>query len=69
MMAWLGLYLAGTDLRLCNAYSLQSQWRAGWGLVGLAAAMGVAWALDMYVGRPLASARAPLDQNPCRPAG
>ena len=47
MMAWLGLYLASTDLRLCNAYSLQSQWRAGWGLVGLAAALGVAWVLDM----------------------
>lgn len=69
MMAWLGLHLASTDLRLCNAYSLQSQWRAGWGLVGLAVALGVAWALDMYLGRPLASARAPRDQNPRRAAG
>jgi uncharacterized membrane protein YqaE (UPF0057 family) len=51
MMAWLGLYLAHTDLRLCNAYSLQSQLRAGWGLVALAAALGVAWALDLRCGR------------------
>jgi len=69
MMAWLGLYLASTDLRLCNAYSLQSQWRAGWSLVGLAAVLGVAWVLDMYLGRPLAGAHAPRDQNPCRAAG
>jgi len=47
MMAWLGLYLASTDLRLCNAYSLQSQWRAGWGLLGLAAVLGVAWAVSV----------------------
>ena len=51
MMAWLGLYLATTDLRLCNAYSLQSQLRAGWGLVALATALGVAWALDLRFGR------------------
>ena len=51
MMAWLGLYLATTDLRLCNAYSLQSQLRAGWGLVALAAALGVAWVLDLRSGR------------------
>lgn len=50
MMAWLGLYLASTDLRLCNAYSLQSQLRAGWGLVALAAALGVAWGLDLRFG-------------------
>lgn len=43
MMAWLGFYLASTDLRLCNAYSLESQWRAGWGLVALAGALGAAW--------------------------
>lgn len=51
MMAWLGLYLASTDLRLCNAYSLQSQWRTGWGLVGLAIVLGVAWTLDVCLGR------------------
>ena len=43
MMASLGVYLASTDLRLCNAYSLQSQLRAGWGLVALALVLGAAW--------------------------
>ncbi len=43
MMAWLGLYLATTELRLCNAYSLASQVAAGWGLLGLAAVLGLAW--------------------------
>ena len=49
MMAWLGLYLSGTDLRLCNAYSLESQIRAGWGLVGLAATLGTVWLLGIVV--------------------
>ena len=47
MLAWLGWYLASTDLRLCNAYSLESQLRAGWGLVGLASALGLAWAASL----------------------
>ena len=47
MLAWLGWYLANTDLRLCNPYSLQSQWRAGWGLVGLAWLLGLAWAASV----------------------
>lgn len=47
MMAWLGLYLSSTDLRLCNAYSLESQIRAGWGLAGLAATLGTAWLLGI----------------------
>ena len=47
MLAWLGWYMASTDLRLCNAYSLQSQLRAGWGLVGLAWLLGLAWAASV----------------------
>jgi hypothetical protein len=43
MMAWLGYYFATTDLRLCNAYSLESQLRTGQGLVALALALGLAW--------------------------
>ena len=43
MLAWMGLYLASTDLRLCNAYSMASQLAAGQGLLALAAALGVAW--------------------------
>ncbi len=43
MMAWLGIYLATTDLRLCNAYSLQGQVSTGWSLLALGAALGAAW--------------------------
>jgi hypothetical protein len=47
MLAWLGFHLASTDLRLCNAYSLESQLRAGQGLVWLAAALGLVWAFSV----------------------
>jgi hypothetical protein len=43
MMVWLGLYYATTDLRLCNAYSLESQLAAGKGLVVLGSAAGAVW--------------------------
>ena len=62
MMAWLGLYLATTDLRLCNAYSMQSQLRAGWGLVALATVLGVAWGLDLRFGRSRGRFNPVLDQ-------
>ena len=62
MMAWLGLYLATTDLRLCNAYSLQSQLRAGCGLVALATVLGVAWGLDLRFGRSRGRFNPVLDQ-------
>ena len=45
MMAWLGIYFATTDLRLCNAYSLQSQSNTGWGLLALGVVLGIAWAI------------------------
>ena len=45
MMAWLGVYFATTDSRLCSVYSLQSQADAGRGLVALALACGIAWAI------------------------
>jgi len=57
MMAWLGLYLASTDLRLCNAYSLASQTRAGQGMVVLAAVLGLAWAASLW--RPDSSRNRP----------
>jgi hypothetical protein len=47
MAVWLGAYLASTDLRLCNAYTLESQVNAGRGLVALAVAGGVGWALHL----------------------
>ena len=43
MMAWLGIYLATTDLRLCNAYSLQGQVKTGWGLLALGLLLGTVW--------------------------
>ena len=43
MMAWLGVYFATTDLRLCNAYSLESQVTTGWGFTAWAAILGTAW--------------------------
>ena len=51
MMAWLGMYLATTDLRLCNAYSLDSQVRTGWGLFVLGAAVGVAWVVSVLASK------------------
>jgi len=43
MMCWLGIYFATTDLRLCNAYSLESQIATGWGLLSLGLLLGLAW--------------------------
>ena len=48
MMAWLGWYYATTDLRLCNAYSLESQIAAGYGLVVLASAAGTVWLVSLW---------------------
>ncbi len=61
MLAWLGFYLASTNLRLCNAYSMESQLRAGWGMLGLAAVLGLAWAwsLRRHVGQATPARRAP----------
>jgi hypothetical protein len=43
MMLWLGLYLATTEIRLCNAYPLDTQIEAGRGMMGLSAALGLLW--------------------------
>ena len=43
MMCWLGIYFATTDLRLCNAYSLESQIATGWGLLCLGLLLGMVW--------------------------
>jgi hypothetical protein len=47
MMIWLGVWFASTDLRLCNAYSLQSQVLAGQGLAVLGSMLGVLWLLRL----------------------
>jgi hypothetical protein len=43
MATWLGIYFASTDLRLCNAYSLESQMVSGQGLAILAMLLGALW--------------------------
>lgn len=48
MLAWLGFYLASTELRVCNAYSLESQWRAGQGMLAMAGVFGLAWGLAVW---------------------
>ena len=46
MLVWAGLYFASTDLRLCNAYSLQSQINAGRSLAALGVVLGAWWTLN-----------------------
>jgi hypothetical protein len=43
MITWLGFYFIHTDLRLCNAYSLESQIRTGWGLVAMGPLIFIGW--------------------------
>lgn len=47
MLMSTGVFLATADRRLCNAYSLDSQWNAGCGVVALGVALGSAWALRL----------------------
>jgi hypothetical protein len=44
MLSSAGAFLATTDRRLCNAYSLDSQLNAGGGVMALGIALGTAWA-------------------------
>jgi hypothetical protein len=43
MLAWLGVYCISADVRLCNAYSLESQVQTGKALLGLSVFFGAAW--------------------------
>lgn len=43
MLVSAGLYMAGTDRRLCNAYALDTQLAAGRGLVALGVGLGLWW--------------------------
>jgi len=60
MMVWLGLYYATTDLRLCNAYSLESQLAAGRALVVLAGAAGALWLYHGAAGSFISTAWRPV---------
>jgi hypothetical protein len=48
MLISTGVFLATTDRRLCNAYSLDSQLSAGAGVTALGIALGSAWAFQVY---------------------
>lgn len=48
MLGTLGFYFATTDLRLCNAYTLDSQIRAGWALVSVTVLLGAAWVVHRF---------------------
>jgi hypothetical protein len=50
MMIWLGFYFTSTDLRLCNAYSLETQVNTGRALVGWGFALGALWLFDALRG-------------------
>ena len=58
MMAWLGIYFATTDLRLCNAYSQASQVTTGWCLLALALMLGAIWFGWAW--------RASIQKQPCK---
>jgi hypothetical protein len=44
MLISTGVYLATTERRLCNAYSMESQLSAGYGVVALGVALACVWA-------------------------
>jgi hypothetical protein len=46
MLTWLGLYFATTDLRLCNAYSLETQALAGRAAVLWGIMLGALWGMQ-----------------------
>jgi hypothetical protein len=48
MLVSAGSYMATTDRRLCNAYSIDSQLNAGRGLVLLSAALACSWAWRIW---------------------
>ncbi len=60
MTVSLGLYFGTVDLRLCNAYSLESQHRAGLAIALLGCVLGGAW-LVMHRREVLAGTRRPVD--------
>lgn len=47
MLVLLGIYFVTTDLRLCNAYSIESQIDAGYGVAGLGIALGCFWLINI----------------------
>lgn len=52
MLITTGVYLATTERRLCNAYSMESQLSAGCGVVALGIALAFAWAFRINRNNP-----------------
>jgi hypothetical protein len=57
MLIATGVFLATTERRLCNAYSLDSQLNAGVGVAALGLALGAAWACRVIMRSRQASPR------------
>lgn len=47
MMVWLGMHFVTTEQRLCNAYSLETQVHAGYGLTLLALTLATGWLIHV----------------------
>lgn len=48
MLVWLGLYFLETSVRLCNVYSLDSQFNTGYGLLFLSGILLTDWCIKVY---------------------
>ena len=59
MMIWQGVYLAATERRLCNAYTLDSQADAGRALAVLAVVVGLVWLVGVWRRAPAPRSSAP----------
>jgi hypothetical protein len=57
MLISTGVFLATTERRLCNAYSMESQLSAGYGVVALGVALACAWAFRVSRINPKAEAQ------------
>jgi hypothetical protein len=53
MLISTGVFLATTERRLCNAYSMESQLSAGYGVVALGVALACAWGFRINRHNPL----------------
>ncbi|QKM62445.1 hypothetical protein DCO16_04830 [Polynucleobacter antarcticus] len=48
MFIWMGIYLQSTSQRVCNAYSLESQVRTGYGLIIISTLLFTGWLAYLY---------------------
>ena len=69
MLAWLGIYISTTDLRLCNAYSLESRTAAGRAIAMLGITLGCIWLVEPFAGPTYLAEASRLPQSGPRPPG